>query len=58
MKKGDDVIILSDQKKINQYKWTDLNLKDASIDPKFERSIISNYQTADYLFSNKLLNEK
>ena len=58
MKKGDDVIILSDQKKINQYKWTDLNLKDAPIDPKFERSIISNYQTADYLFSNKLLNEK
>lgn len=58
MKKGEDVSILSDQKKINQYKWIDKNLIDTKVDPIFERSIISNYQTADYLFSNHLLNEK
>ena len=58
MKKGEDVSILSDQKKINQYKWVNKNLIDTKIDPIFERSIISNYQTADYLFSNHLLNEK
>lgn len=58
MKKGEDVLILSDQKKINQYKWISQNLEDVKIDSKFERSIISNYQTADYLFSNRLLNEK
>jgi len=58
MKKGDDVIILSDQKKIQQYKWTHRDLEPAATDRKFETSVISNYQTADYLFSNKLLNEK
>ena len=58
MKKGNDVMILSDQKKINQYKWLNQNLEESKIDSKFEHSIISNYQTADYLFSNKLLNEK
>ena len=52
MKKGEDVSILSDQKKINQYKWIDKNLIDTKVDPIFERSIISNYQTADYLFTN------
>lgn len=58
MKRGNDVSILSDQKIINQYKWNKTNLIDAKVDPKFERSIISNYQTADYLFNNKLLSEK
>jgi len=58
MKKGSDVIILSDQKKIQQYKWIHQNLQNVPVDRKFETSIISNYQTADYLFSNKLLNEK
>ena len=58
MKKGEDVSILSDQMKINQYKWIDKNLKDSPINPIFERSTIANYQTADYLFSNHLLNEK
>ncbi|WP_245753857.1 LTA synthase family protein [Myroides guanonis] len=57
-KKGDDVIILSDQMKINQYKWDKNNLKETAIDPSFKKSIISHYQTADYLFSNNLLQEK
>lgn len=58
MKKDDQVIILSDQKKINAYKWLNLNLKETPINKEFEHSIISNYQTADYLFNNKLLNER
>lgn len=57
-KKGDDVIILSDQMKINQYKWDKNNLKETTIEPSFKKSIISHYQTADYLFSNNLLQEK
>jgi phosphoglycerol transferase MdoB-like AlkP superfamily enzyme len=58
MKRNEDVIILSDQKKINQYKWINDNLDETKMDIRFEQSIISNYQTADYLFSNKLLDEK
>lgn len=58
MKKGTDVAILSDQKKINQYKWVNQHLEEVKINPSFQRSIIANYQTADYLFSNHLLNEK
>ncbi|TDS52433.1 LTA synthase family protein [Myroides indicus] len=58
MKKNEDVIILSDQKKINQYKWIKDSLDETKMDIGFEQSIISNYQTADYLFSNKLLDEK
>lgn len=58
MKKNQNVSILSDQKKINQYKWIDKKLNDTNIDSIFERSITSNYQTADYLFSNYLLQEK
>ena len=58
MKKGTDVAILSDQKKTNQYKWINQHLEEVKIDPLFQRSIIANYQTADYLFSNHLLNEK
>lgn len=58
MKKGSDVIILSDQKRVQQYKWINQNLQNTAIDRNFEMSIISNYQTADYLFSNKLLNEQ
>lgn len=58
MKKGQDVAILSDQKKINQYQWNKQELKAVPSHPGFQQSIISNYQTADYLFSNHLLNEK
>lgn len=57
-KKGEDVIILSDQMKINQYKWDKKTLKETPIDLSFKKSIISHYQTADYLFSNNLLQEK
>lgn len=58
MKKGQDVFILSDQKKGNQYIWNHEDLEEVKINPNFQKSIISNYQTADYLFSNHLLNEK
>ncbi|MHC5202767.1 LTA synthase family protein [Myroides sp. LJL119] len=58
MKKDKDVMVLSDQNKVNQYLWKDGNLilKDKQED--FQKEIISNYQTADYLYLNGLLNER
>lgn len=57
--KKDEVMILSDQKKQNFYTYS---VKDNSLKPKkmekgFLDEAISWYQTADYLFSHKLLKE-
>ncbi|MHC5354968.1 LTA synthase family protein [Myroides sp. LJL115] len=57
LKKGDDVIILSNQKLSDQYKWDKDNLEPEPVLSDFEKSVIANYQTADYLFTNRLLNE-
>lgn len=55
--KNQKVMILSDQKKQAFYDWNkkDNNLKPIPIDKKFLDETISWYQTADYLFTNKLL---
>ncbi|MFV8271298.1 LTA synthase family protein [Flavobacterium sp. GT2N3] len=55
--KKDKVMILSDQKKQAFYTWnkTDNSLKSIPIDKSFLKETISWYQTADYLFVNKLL---
>ncbi len=55
--KKDKVMILSDQKKQTFYKWnkTDNSLKTLPMDKAFLNETISWYQTADYLFTNKLL---
>lgn len=56
--KKDKVMILSDQKKQAFYHWNKTNnrLKSLPIDKNFLKETISWYQTADYLFTNKLLN--
>lgn len=55
--KKNKVMILSDQKKQAFYTWnkTDNSLKSLPIETAFLNETISWYQTADYLFSNKLL---
>jgi phosphoglycerol transferase MdoB-like AlkP superfamily enzyme len=55
--KANKVMILSDQKKQAFYHWnkTDNSLKSLPIDKNFLEETISWYQTADYLFTNKLL---
>ncbi|MFP5436727.1 MAG: LTA synthase family protein [Bacteroidia bacterium] len=55
--KGDKVMILSDQKKQASYCWNkeDNNLKPIATNSDFLEETISWYQTADYLFTNKLL---
>lgn len=55
--KKEKVMILSDQKKKAFYSWTksDNSLKPLPIDKNFLDETISWYQTADYLFTNKLL---
>ncbi len=55
--KKDQVMILSDQKKQAFYKWNkaDNSLKSLPINRTFLDETISWYQTADYLFTNKLL---
>jgi phosphoglycerol transferase MdoB-like AlkP superfamily enzyme len=55
--KKDKVMILSDQKKQAQYVWNkaDNSLKPLPTDRSFLEETISWYQTADYLFTNKLL---
>ena len=57
MKMDKDVSILSDQKKYSEYLFENGNLVDKSSNPLIKKSIISNYQTADYLFTNHLLNK-
>ncbi len=56
--KNDKVMILSDQKKQAFYTWnkTDNSLKPLQMNKSFLNETISWYQTADYLFTNKLLN--
>ena len=56
--KKDQVMILSDQKKQAFYKWNkvDNSLKSLPMNKTFLDETISWYQTADYLFTNKLLN--
>ncbi len=57
MLKGDKVIILSDQKKQSYYQWdkaTD-NFKPLPMDNAFLGETIAWYQTADYLFTHKML---
>lgn len=55
--KQNKVMVLSDQKKQNFYSWdkTDNSLKPLPMDRGFLEETISWYQTADYLFTNKLL---
>lgn len=55
--KGEKTMILSDGKKQNFYKWkkSDNSLKPLPMDENFLEETISWYQTADYLFTNKLL---
>lgn len=55
--KKDKVMILSDQKKQAFYTWNkeDNSLKSLPIERTFLDETISWYQTADYLFTNKLL---
>ena len=54
--KKEKVMILSDQKKQAFYTWNkkDNSLKKLPIDKTFLNETISWYQTADYLFTNKL----
>ena len=56
--KKEKVMILSDQKKQAFYTWNknDNSLKPLPMDDTFLKETISWYQTADYLFTNKLLN--
>lgn len=55
--KNDKVMILSDQKRQNFYHWnkTDNSLKAIPMEKNFLNETISWYQTADYLFTHKLL---
>ncbi len=55
--KGNEVMVLSDQKKEAFYRWnkTDNSLKPLPIKNEFLAETIAWYQTADYLFTNKLL---
>ena len=55
--KKEKVMILSDQKKQAFYSWNkkDNSLKALTIDQSFLEETISWYQTADFLFTNKLL---
>ena len=55
--KNKEVMILSDQKKQAFYKWNkeDNSLKPLPMNKTFLEETISWYQTADYLFTNKLL---
>ena len=55
--KKEKVMILSDQKKQAFYSWNkkDNSLKKLPMDKNFLDETISWYQTADYLFTNKLL---
>lgn len=55
--KKEKVMILSDQKKQAFYTWnkTDNSLKPLPMNKSFLNETISWYQTADYLFTNKLL---
>ena len=55
--KKEKVMILSDQKKQAFYTWnkTDNSLKPLPMNKPFLNETISWYQTADYLFTNKLL---
>lgn len=55
--KKEKVMILSDQKKQSFYTWNknDNSLKTIPIEKNFLDETISWYQTADYLFTNKLL---
>lgn len=55
--KQDKVMVLSDQKKQNFYTWnkSDNSLTPIPINKTFFDEAISWYQTADYLFTNKML---
>jgi len=55
--KGSKTMILSDQKKQNFYDWnkSDNSLKPLPMDRDFLEETISWYQSADYLFTNRLL---
>lgn len=55
--KGNELMILSDQRKNSGYKWLPVNnvLSAVKIDPAFLAETIAYYQTADYLYTNKQL---
>jgi phosphoglycerol transferase MdoB-like AlkP superfamily enzyme len=54
LKEDDKVMVLGDQKASNSYQWNreSNELVPLKEDETFLKEIISNYQTADYLFSN------
>ncbi|MBA4154696.1 LTA synthase family protein [Flavobacterium sp.] len=58
MKKDNSVMILSNQKKEHQYRWNkkDNSLKNVPLNLNFKEETTAFYQSADYLFSNHLLN--
>ncbi|WP_432671298.1 LTA synthase family protein [Flavobacterium sp. SM2513] len=58
--KDNELIILSNQKKNNFYKWdkTNNDLNKLPMNQEFLKESISMYQTADYLFTHKKLEEK
>lgn len=55
--KGEKTMVLSDQRKQNCYHWNKANnrLMNIPMDPILLEETIAWYQTADYLFTNKLL---
>jgi len=57
MKKNDELLVLYNQKRAEQYKWNGNDLQNTTVTPPFLKSAISNYQTADYLFNHGLFNE-
>lgn len=58
--KNDEIMILSNQKKKHFYKWNkETNgLNKIQMNESFLKEAISGYQTADYLFTHKKLEEK
>jgi phosphoglycerol transferase MdoB-like AlkP superfamily enzyme len=57
--KNDEIMILSNQKKNHFYKWNKVSngLNKISMSESFLKESISMYQTADYLFTHKKLEE-
>ena len=57
LKPNHEVLVLSNKKNCHQYQWDEEtnNLKPEKVNSKFEQETIAWYETADYLYSNKLL---
>ncbi|MGV7106059.1 LTA synthase family protein [Flavobacterium sp. U410] len=57
LKPNHEVLVLSNKKNCHQYQWDEEtnNLKPEKVNSKFEQETIAWYETADYLYSNRLL---